>query len=88
MKLSIGRLLVARSFRRGSGHDDHCRDCGKSRLGRQNRDVPQVTHRTVVTRLRLLFEMDRTRDHEGEGQEDADRRESTPVSRDHVVPRK
>jgi hypothetical protein len=87
MKLSIGGLLVARRFRRGSRLDDQCRDCGKSRLGCQNRDVPQVTDRTVVTRLRLLFEMDRTRDDEGEGEEDAHRGESTPEPRDHVVPR-
>jgi hypothetical protein len=87
MKLSIGGLLVARSFRRGSGLDDHCGDCGKSRLSRQNRDVPHVTNRTMVTRLRLVFEMDRTRDDEGEGEEDAHRGESTPEPRDHVVPR-
>jgi hypothetical protein len=87
MKLSISRLLVARDIRRRSTLSDQGRDLGERCLRGQNGNVPQVTNRAVIAGLGFVLEVDGTRDDQGEREEDAHRGESTPESRDHVVPR-
>jgi hypothetical protein len=84
MEVPVCRPLVRGGLRKRSGAYDQCRDLDKSRLRSENRDVAEVADRTMIFRLRLVLEVNRSGDDEREGDENAHCSDSTPAGFDHT----